>query len=204
MGPILDLSGCGGDHAVGGRRSALRRHWTYGRVGRLSAAGHCIVICRFSAPAVAPLRGLPGEGRRGGRRSGGGGSPGRRGGTRTDSGPRRRSLRGHPRTRRGLRIAGRSQPMNPSRGHSLPYSELGTPFDPEWGSRTYVMGIVNVTPDSFSGDGKLDPDAAVAHALDLAEHGADILDVGGESSRPGADSVDPEEELERVVPVIAR
>ncbi|HEY3117348.1 MAG TPA: dihydropteroate synthase [Chloroflexota bacterium] len=66
------------------------------------------------------------------------------------------------------------------------------------------MGIVNVTPDSFSGDGSLNLDAAVAHALDLAEHGADILDVGGESSRPGAEPVDPEEEMHRVVPVIGQ
>ena len=66
------------------------------------------------------------------------------------------------------------------------------------------MGIVNVTPDSFSGDGALDPDDAVEHALALAEHGADILDVGGESSRPGADPVDPAEETRRVVPVIER
>lgn len=66
------------------------------------------------------------------------------------------------------------------------------------------MGIVNVTPDSFSGDGSLDPDAAVAHGIALAENGADILDVGGESSRPGAERVEPEEEARRVLPVIER
>ncbi len=95
--------------------------------------------------------------------------------------------------------------MNQNRGHRAPHSALrAAHFHPEWGSRTYLMGIVNVTPDSFSGDGSLDPATAVAHAFHLAEQGADILDVGGESSRPGAHPVDPEEEARRVVPVIAR
>ena len=68
-----------------------------------------------------------------------------------------------------------------------------------------VMGIVNVTPDSFSDGGAHDTlEAAVAHGLALVEEGADILDVGGESTRPGADDVSIEEELRRVVPVIAR
>jgi dihydropteroate synthase len=67
-----------------------------------------------------------------------------------------------------------------------------------------VMGIVNVTPDSFSDGGKwLDHSAAIAHALKLAEQGADILDIGGESTRPGATPVPLEEELRRVVPVVA-
>jgi len=79
-----------------------------------------------------------------------------------------------------------------------------TRFNPVWGSRTYIMGIVNVTPDSFSGDGSVDPDEAVAHGVHLAQQGADILDVGGESSRPGAEPVDPEEEAHRIVPVIER
>jgi len=66
-----------------------------------------------------------------------------------------------------------------------------------------VMGIVNVTPDSFSDGGLyLDPEAAIAHGGVLVEAGADVLDVGGESTRPGADPVDTEEELERVVPVV--
>ncbi len=64
------------------------------------------------------------------------------------------------------------------------------------------MGIVNVTPDSFSGDGLPDPEAAVAHGVFLAQNGADVLDVGGESTRPGAAPVDDSEELRRVVPVI--
>lgn len=68
-----------------------------------------------------------------------------------------------------------------------------------------LMGIVNVTPDSFSDGGAyLDADAAVAHGLRLAAEGADILDVGGESTRPGAQPVALEEELRRVVPVIER
>ena len=71
--------------------------------------------------------------------------------------------------------------------------------------RPQVMGIVNVTPDSFSDGGAHDdPDAAVAHALKLVEGGADLLDVGGESTRPGADEVPVEEELRRVIPVIER
>jgi len=81
----------------------------------------------------------------------------------------------------------------------------------EWGSRTFVMGIVNVTPDSFSGDGLLadaaDPAAtvvaAVVQAGRMVSEGADILDVGGESTRPGHTEVDAEEEAARVVPVIA-
>jgi dihydropteroate synthase len=71
--------------------------------------------------------------------------------------------------------------------------------------RARVMGVVNVTPDSFSdGGAHADTDAAVAHALKLAEEGADLLDVGGESTRPGAGEVPVEEELRRVVPVIER
>ncbi|HEU4466545.1 MAG TPA: dihydropteroate synthase, partial [Agromyces sp.] len=65
------------------------------------------------------------------------------------------------------------------------------------------MGVVNVTPDSFSDGGRwFDADAAVEHALELAAAGADVLDVGGESTRPGAARVDPDEELRRVIPVI--
>ena len=71
-------------------------------------------------------------------------------------------------------------------------------------SRPQVMGIVNVTPDSFSDGGRLATvEAAVAHGLRLAAQGADILDIGGESTRPGAEPVAPDEEIGRVVPVIA-
>jgi len=66
------------------------------------------------------------------------------------------------------------------------------------------MGIVNVTPDSFSDGGLyLDADAAIAHGRDLAAAGADVLDVGGESTRPGAEAVGPDEEIRRVAPVVA-
>jgi dihydropteroate synthase len=69
--------------------------------------------------------------------------------------------------------------------------------------RPLVMGVVNVTPDSFSDGGRfLDTTVAVAHACKLAEEGADILDIGGESSRPGAAPVSPGEELDRVIPVL--
>jgi dihydropteroate synthase len=85
-----------------------------------------------------------------------------------------------------------------------------------WGTRTFVMGIVNVTPDSFSGDGLLDPGApglsgsrgapasnAVALARTMAEEGADLLDVGGESTRPGHAAVHAADEIRRVVPIVA-
>ena len=81
-------------------------------------------------------------------------------------------------------------------------------FTFEWGSRTYIMGILNVTPDSFSGDGLLspsfpaDPGRAVEQARRFLDAGCDVLDVGGESTRPGAAQVDAEEEIRRVVPVI--
>ncbi len=69
--------------------------------------------------------------------------------------------------------------------------------------RTIVMGVVNTTPDSFSDGGRfLDTDLAVAHALRLIDEGADIIDIGGESSRPGSDPVTESEELRRVIPVI--
>jgi len=75
-----------------------------------------------------------------------------------------------------------------------------------WGSRTYVMGILNVTPDSFSGDGIITKgdtvQLAVNQARDFLANGADILDVGGESTRPGSEPVGADEELERVIPVI--
>jgi dihydropteroate synthase len=75
--------------------------------------------------------------------------------------------------------------------------------DFRWGARTYVMGILNVTPDSFSGDALgADVEAALRQAETMAEAGADILDVGGESTRPGASEVPLEEELRRVVPVV--
>jgi len=71
------------------------------------------------------------------------------------------------------------------------------------GERTLVMGIVNVTPDSFSDGGRMfDPKAAIAAALRMVDEGADLLDIGGESTRPGALPVDGGEELRRVLPVI--
>lgn len=86
-----------------------------------------------------------------------------------------------------------------------PTLQIGN-FRFDWGSRTYVMGILNVTPDSFSGDGLLAQTDAVDYALKQAEefiaNGADILDVGGESTRPGSAAISAEEELRRVIPVI--
>lgn len=75
-----------------------------------------------------------------------------------------------------------------------------------WGARTYVMGILNITPDSFSGDGIIAKGEAVKVAVDQARSflasGADILDVGGESTRPGSEPLDAEAEMERVIPVV--
>jgi len=71
------------------------------------------------------------------------------------------------------------------------------------GERTLIMGILNVTPDSFSDGGRFDsPEKAVEEGIRMAEEGADILDIGGESTRPGSDPVSPEEEMRRVIPVI--
>src|SRR5262245_66456872 len=73
----------------------------------------------------------------------------------------------------------------------------------EFPRRPLVMGIINVTPDSFSDGGQyLDSSVAVAHALQLVADGADLLDIGGESTRPYSEPVAPDEELRRVLPVI--
>jgi dihydropteroate synthase len=89
---------------------------------------------------------------------------------------------------------------------ALPPTRIG-PLTFIWGERTFVMGILNVTPDSFSGDGLLqgrDPiGAAVDQARRMVEEGADLLDIGGESTRPGHSAVDTAKELGRVVPVVA-
>lgn len=70
--------------------------------------------------------------------------------------------------------------------------------------RPMIMGILNVTPDSFSDGGRyLDPMDAIAHALEMVDHGADILDIGGESTRPGSDRISADEELDRILPIIS-
>ncbi|MDH3942601.1 MAG: dihydropteroate synthase [Anaerolineae bacterium] len=78
----------------------------------------------------------------------------------------------------------------------------------DWGARTYIMGIINLTPDSFSGDGLQmagDPvEAALRQAESFVEAGAHMVDVGGESTRPGSEAVGAQEEMERVLPVIER
>ena len=95
---------------------------------------------------------------------------------------------------------------------AIPPTRIG-PETFAWGTRTYVMGILNITPDSFSGDGLLATDdpaaaadtvaAAVATARRMVAEGADLLDIGGESTRPGHAAVSAEAEAARVVPVIA-
>ena len=75
----------------------------------------------------------------------------------------------------------------------------------EFGNHTYVMGILNVTPDSFSDGGKFNNiDSALKHTEQLINDGADIIDVGGESTRPNYTKISDEEEIERVVPVIEK
>ena len=92
--------------------------------------------------------------------------------------------------------------MLPRRHYTVPLPDMA-PL--QLGSRTLVMGIVNVTPDSFSDGGRcLDPNRAADHALEMEAGGADLLDVGGESTRPGAAALSVEEELARVVPVLKR
>ncbi|MDP2980592.1 MAG: dihydropteroate synthase [Candidatus Omnitrophota bacterium] len=77
--------------------------------------------------------------------------------------------------------------------------------DIKFGSRTYIMGILNVTPDSFSGDGIYqDAEKAVETAERLVEDGADIIDIGGESTKPGSEPVTIEEEIKRTIPVIKK
>ena len=76
-----------------------------------------------------------------------------------------------------------------------------------WGARTYVMGVVNVTPDSFSGDGVTDLQAAVTQARQMEQNGADLIDIGGESTRPetwAGPGLSAHDELQRVVPVVER
>lgn len=72
-----------------------------------------------------------------------------------------------------------------------------------WGSRTYLLGVLNVTPDSFSDGGQFNTlDQALAQARHLVHNGTDILDIGGQSTRPGSESISQEEEIDRVIPVI--
>ncbi len=85
--------------------------------------------------------------------------------------------------------------------HPPPLTIGGRQF--RWGQRTYIMGIINCTPDSFAGDGLgYDVAAAVRRALRMRDDGADIIDVGGESTRPGYKPVPVEEEMRRVLPVV--
>ncbi|MDQ2908524.1 MAG: dihydropteroate synthase, partial [Candidatus Eremiobacteraeota bacterium] len=72
-----------------------------------------------------------------------------------------------------------------------------------WGERTYLMGVINVTPDSFSGDGRPAANDALALALELDAAGADVLDLGAESTRPGALPIDVEEEGRRLLPALS-
>ena len=75
----------------------------------------------------------------------------------------------------------------------------------EWQERPLVMGVLNVTPDSFSDGGRyLDPEQALDRALEMEAQGADLIDLGGESTRPGAESISAEVELARILPVLRK
>ena len=89
------------------------------------------------------------------------------------------------------RVAGRDRGALRVAGRALP-----------WGVRTYVMGIVNVSPDSFSGDGSRDAAAAVAHALEQLADGADLIDIGAESTRPGYKPIETATECARLLPAV--
>jgi len=93
--------------------------------------------------------------------------------------------------------------MNSGSSNPLGITRCGS-MEFKWGQRTYIMGIVNVDPDSFSGDGLCDADAAIAQAKRFVGEGADIIDVGGESTRPNAIPISIDEEMRRVMPVIEK
>lgn len=83
------------------------------------------------------------------------------------------------------------------------YSIKCGPYQLDFGKKTYIMGILNATPDSFSDGGKYNSlEQAIEHAQEMVENGADIIDIGGESTRPGYTVISEEEEIERIVPVI--
>src|SRR5258706_11727598 len=104
-------------------------------------------------------------------------------------------------------VASRAPPCSQRYAFTMKSSSLQIgSFTFNWGSRTYIMGILNVTPDSFSGDGIISKGdsiaVAVEQARDFLTSGADILDVGGESTRPGSAPVNADQEMERVIPII--
>ncbi|OUS69933.1 dihydropteroate synthase [Paenibacillus sp. MY03] len=115
-----------------------------------------------------------------------------------------RELRGEDtEDRRDVQLTGASEVAFAPNFRKRSY-DLGGGIQLSLGDRTLIMGILNATPDSFSDGGRyMDVEAAVAHARSMVEQGADILDIGGESTRPGFDTVSAEEEIRRVVPVIA-
>ena len=94
-------------------------------------------------------------------------------------------------------------PLHDNRLKSLGSTQCGKSIF-HWGKRTYIMGIINLSPDSFSGDGLKSIEAAIAKAKRMADEGADIIDVGGESTRPDSKPIPIDEELERVIPVLEK
>ena len=114
----------------------------------------------------------------------------------------------YPRRKRSSKIMSLSQRKNPSGfkiSSRLAGQVRGQGAEIDLSRRALIMGILNVTPDSFSDGGRfLDPDQAIRHAKEMVAAGADLIDVGGESTRPGAEPISSEEELRRVIPVIER
>jgi dihydropteroate synthase len=161
-----------------------------------SAGGHLRLL---SGGPMEPLR--PGAG---GRLEQGGGLPHEWSSYRRSPGP----IRSH----RPRAAAEHRPPIRGGRGNDYDWQMGGGqflwragPYELDCAARTHVMGIINVTPDSFSDGGLFfHPEVAVALGLQMVADGADILDVGGESTRPGSEPVPEDEELNRVVPVIKR
>jgi len=116
-----------------------------------------------------------------------------------------RQQRVNPRERTGLGPTERDRPAQPRERISKRYQWKLKSRELMLGERTFLMGILNVTPDSFSDGGQYaDPDRAFARAVELEEEGADILDIGAESTRPGSQRISEAEELRRLIPVLKR
>jgi dihydropteroate synthase len=100
-------------------------------------------------------------------------------------------------------IASKIKAVLEAEAKPLPLLKAGE-YELDLSKRSYIMGVLNVTPDSFSDGGLyLDRDRAIEHGLKMAEEGADIIDIGGESTRPGSEPISEEEELQRVIPVLS-
>jgi len=111
----------------------------------------------------------------------------------------------HPRHKRNSQITPLSHKKGPS-GFKIPAGQVcGRDTEIDLSRRALIMGVLNITPDSFSDGGRfLNPAQAIRHAKEMVAAGADLIDVGGESTRPGAEPISSDEELRRVIPVVER